>query len=152
MAAPRPEYWFYHVEGAAISDVLASLLEKTLQRGWRALVRCRDSEELARLDEALWTYRDDAFLPHGRADGPRAQAQPVLLTLHDRDENSAQAQFLLDAGAQLDGDAVERVVILFEDTDEAARQAARERWRALKSTDAPASYWRRGSAGRWEKQ
>jgi len=33
------EYWFYHLEASTIEGVLPGLLEKTRQKGWRALVK-----------------------------------------------------------------------------------------------------------------
>ena len=61
--------------GRALDQALPELLEKTLARGWKALVRARDPERLDHLDGWLWSYRDDSFLPHGvsgEADGARA--------------------------------------------------------------------------------
>ncbi len=153
------EHWFYHLtEGDAV-DVLPMLLEKTLGRGWRAAVQCRDDAQLARLDDALWTYRDESFLPHGRADHPHAPRQPILLSLDGGRANGAQALFVLGSGpSAADGspdateENVERVVILFEDNDDDMRGWARHRWRALSQAGADVSYWRRGPDGRWRKQ
>ena len=33
------EVWFYHLERTGLDQALPELLEKTLQRGWRAVVR-----------------------------------------------------------------------------------------------------------------
>ena len=64
------EVLFYHLERQPLDRVLPSLLEKTLERGWKAVVRCGSEQRLEALDLALWTYRDDSFLPHGKqADG-----------------------------------------------------------------------------------
>ncbi|HVK81146.1 MAG TPA: DNA polymerase III subunit chi, partial [Verrucomicrobiae bacterium] len=60
------ELWFYHLERSELARALAPLLEKSLQRGWRALVRGGSPERLDELDAVLWTYRDDSFLPHAR--------------------------------------------------------------------------------------
>ena len=60
--------------------MLADLLERTLKRGWRAVVRSPDPQRLTQLDDQLWTYRDDSFLPHGLADEPMAERQPILLS------------------------------------------------------------------------
>ncbi|MDB5454933.1 MAG: polymerase chi subunit HolC, partial [Caulobacter sp.] len=42
MAATPCDVWFYHLERSALEQVLPELLEKTLGRGWRALVRGPD--------------------------------------------------------------------------------------------------------------
>ena len=65
------EVLFYHLQNAPLERVLPDLLERSLQRGWRAIVRAGGKERLEALNNTLWTYRDDSFLPHGTAeDGP----------------------------------------------------------------------------------
>ncbi len=147
-----PEHWFYHLERSGVSEALAPLLEKTLQRGWRALVRSLDTARLESLDDALWTYRDASFLPHGRDDGARPERQPVLLTVHDENPNEADVVFLLDgAGAPADLKGVERVVVLFDGGDAGSVQAAREMWKRVAAGQGAASYWRQNARGGWEK-
>ncbi len=56
-----PEFWFYHLEHQPLQAVLPVLVEKTLARGWRALLRFSTAERLDAIDGALWTYRDESF-------------------------------------------------------------------------------------------
>ena len=58
------EILFYHLESGRLEDVLPGLLEKTLERGWRAVVQTGTKERAESLDGFLWTYRDESFLPH----------------------------------------------------------------------------------------
>jgi len=74
------DYWFYHLEASTLKGVLPGLLEKTLQKGWRALVKLPEAE-LADMDAYLWTFQDDSFLPHGRDDEPQSAQQPIRRTL-----------------------------------------------------------------------
>ncbi|HEX8232135.1 MAG TPA: DNA polymerase III subunit chi [Caulobacteraceae bacterium] len=146
------EVWFYHLERTGLDQALPELLNKTLQRGWRALVRSPDPRRIEHLDGWLWSYRDDSFLPHGSPHEPLAERQPVLLTTAEDDNpNHAQALFLLD-GAEPGGlDGFERCLILFDGADADALASARVRWSALKSQGLPVSYWRQSQRG-WEKQ
>lgn len=145
------EVWFYHLEGTSLDQVLPNLLEKTLQRGWRALVRIRGEDLVAHLDERLWTGRDDSFLPHGRADTDHAELQPVLLTTTDGNPNRADALFLVD-GADLPNVAdFARCLIIFDGQDPEALARAREQWKAVKATGAEASYWRQNEEGTWSR-
>lgn len=146
------ELWFYHLERTELERALPPLLEKCLQRGWRALVRGGLAERLEALDAALWTWRDDSFLPHARAGEGDASRQPVLLTMDDGNPNRAQALFLID-GAEL-GDLAEfeRACLMFDGRDEAALEKARSHWKQAKEAGLVASYWRESAAGKWEKQ
>ena len=75
------EVWFYHLERTGLDQALPELLEKTLQRGWKAIVRSAVPERLEHLDGWLWSYRDDSFLPHGLDREANAAHQPVLESL-----------------------------------------------------------------------
>ena len=69
--------------------VLPTLLEKSLERGWRVVVQAPSEERVDALDAHLWTYRDDDFLPHGTYRESEAAMQPVLLTVNDHNPNGA---------------------------------------------------------------
>ncbi|MFO1187622.1 MAG: DNA polymerase III subunit chi [Alphaproteobacteria bacterium] len=147
-----PEIWFYHLERAGIEAVLPPLLEKTLERGWRALVRTTSKERVAALDDALWSFRDDAFLPHGRADHADAELQPILISERDDGPNKPDALFLIDGAEPGEIDALSRVVLLFDGHDETAVASARARWSAYKEQGIAIASWQQGADGRWEKK
>jgi len=148
------ELWFYHLERSELERALGPLLEKCLQRGWRALVRGGSQERLDALDAGLWTFRDDSFVPHALdgAAGVEASRQPVWLTTQGGNPNGAQALFLLDGAEPGDINAFERACLVFDGRDEAALVSARSRWKEAKESGIVASYWRESAAGKWEKQ
>jgi DNA polymerase-3 subunit chi len=146
------EVWFYHLERTSLDQALPELLEKTLARGWRALVRSTARERVEHLDGWLWSYRDDSFLPHGRADEPQAERQPVLITTAMENPNAANALFLIDGAEPGDVAGYERCVLLFDGRDEAAVAVARGRWSGFKAAGCVVSYWRQGETGGWRKE
>lgn len=145
------EFWFYHLERTDLERALPPLLERCLQRGWRALVRGGAEERLDALDAVLWSFRDDSFVPHAR-DGASAERQPVLLTTGGGNPNGAQALFLIDGAEPGDLSGFERACLMFDGRDEAALVSARSRWKEAKEAGLTASYWRESAAGKWEKQ
>jgi len=146
------EVWFYHLERTALEQALPSLLERTLARKWRALVRTTAKDRLDHLDAALWSYRDEAFLPHGVEGEPHAERQPVLLTTDKANTNAAQALFLIDGAEPDDLDGFERGLVLFDGRDESQVERARGQWKALKTRGINVSYWRESAERGWEKQ
>lgn len=146
------ELWFYHLERTDLERALPPLLEKCLQRGWRALVRGGLAERLDALDAILWTYRDESFLPHARDSAPNPERQPVLLTGSAGNPNGAQALFLIDGAEAGDLAGFERACLIFDGRDEAALVSARSRWKQAKEDGIVASYWRESASGKWEKQ
>ena len=144
------EVWFYHLERTGLDQAVPELLEKTLQKGWRALVRTQDRQRIEHLDTWLWTYRDESFLPHAPADEPGASRQPVLLTTAMENPNGAQALFLVDGAEPGDLAGYTRCMVLFDGADEGQLTTARSQWKAVKAMGLPASYWKQQARG-WEK-
>lgn len=151
MATSACEVWFYHLERSTHEQVLPELLEKTLARGWKALVKSGDPGRLENLDASLWTYRDDSFLPHGRANEPMAQRQPILLSDEGQNTNAAEVLFVLD-GDPGDLAGLARCVVIFDGHDEAALSRARTLWKSCTAAGLPVSYWRQGEERGWVKQ
>lgn len=146
------EVWFYHLERSHLEQVLPDLLEKTLARGWRALVRSAAADRIERLDDWLWAYRDDSFLPHGVAGEPLADRQPVLITSGVDNPNGAQAVFLIDGAEVGDLAGVERCILIFDGGDEAAVARARDEWTRFKAAGHVIAYWKQGEQKGWVKQ
>ena len=145
------EYWFYHLEASTLEGVLPGLLEKTRERGWRSLVKVPETR-LAELDDYLWTYKDDGFLPHGRDDEPLADNQPVLLTATAESSPDSDCVFLIDGTDIEIADSVQRCMIMINGRNDEAVKTARTHWKKLKDQGADISYWQQNDRGRWEKK
>jgi DNA polymerase-3 subunit chi len=146
------EVLFYHLERQPLERVLPSLIEKSLERGWRVVVQAGSEERVEALDTVLWTYKEDSFLPHGRKADGRADRQPVYLTTGDENPNGAQIRFLVDGTEAGDTAGYARLVYLFDGHDPTALETARRQWRRLKEGGFMVTYWQQSDAGRWEKK
>jgi DNA polymerase-3 subunit chi len=147
------EVLFYHLQGQRLEGVLPTLLEKSLERGWRVVVQGVSEERIDALDAHLWTYRDDGFLPHGTWREPEAQAQPVLLTVNEGNPNTADVRFLIEGAAvPADAEGYRRLVLLFDGDDDEAVAAARARWSEAKAKGFDVTYWQPDDRGRWVKK
>ena len=147
-----PEILFYHLEHATLELVLPQLLEKTLERGWRAVVQAGSKERMEALDTTLWTYLEGSFLPHGTMRDGHAERQPVFLTTADDRPNAADVRFLVDRAKCNDLDGYTRVVILFDGSDGEAVADARAEWKRLTGKGYAATYWQQSASGKWEKK
>src|SRR4051812_36718734 len=107
------EIWFYHLETQPLERALPKLLEKTLERGWRAVVETSSAERATALDAMLWSYADDSFLPHGVAGDATDPDQPVLITTEADNANGAHVRFFVDRAVPRSGEGYERIFFLF---------------------------------------
>ena len=147
------EVLFYHLQGQKLEGVLPTLIERSLERGWRVAVQGASEERIEALDAHLWTYRDDSFLPHGTWREPEAAAQPVLLTLDETNPNAASVRFLIDgAPVPADAEAYQRLVLMFDGDDDDAVATARAQWTEVKAKGFEATYWQPDDSGRWVKK
>jgi len=146
------EVLFYQLDRVPIEQVLPSLIEKTLERGWRAVIQSGSETRLEAMDATLWTFRDDSFVPHGtKSDGP-GDRQPVYLTTEDDNPNGAGVRFLIDGARSSQFDGYVRIVYLFDGRDKDAVADAREAWRVVKKEGCTATYWQQGDNGGWQKK
>lgn len=147
------EVLFYHLRNTTLDKVLPPLLEKTLERGWRAVVQATSNERIEALDNHLWTYREDSFLPHGLGRARDAAAQPVVITADNDNPNAAEVRFLVD-GAPMpeDADGYARLILVFDGDDESAVLAARTHWTTAKERGFDVTYWQPDDHGRWQRK
>lgn len=147
------EILFYHLETKPLESVLPTLLEKTLQRGWKAVVEVGSRERLEVLDTALWTFADDSFLPHAAATGEAAAdaLQPILLTTAADNPNGAEVRFFVDRAVPRSGAGYARLVFMFDGHDPDAVTEARAAWRSLREGN-EVTYWQQDPEGRWTKR
>jgi len=145
------EILFYHLELHPLERVLPVLIEKSLERGWRVVVEASSPERVQRLDQALWTYRDDSFLPHGVAGGEDDADQPVILTTERGNPNAADVRFYIDRAVPDGKGAYQRLVFMFDGHDPDAVSEARTAWKALRD-DNELTYWQQDANGRWQKK
>jgi len=144
---------FYHLTRDPLEALLPTLIGKALEIGLKVALRCAEPTRMQALDRQLWM--GDGFLPHGLAGGPHDADQPVLLVADATPAgdlpNKPGCLITLD-GAVVDAQeaqAVDRLCVVFDGTDEAAVTAARAQWRSLTGAGVEAEYWSRES-GRWE--
>jgi DNA polymerase-3 subunit chi len=146
------EVLFYHMTESTLEDTLPGLLERSVGRGWRAVVQTGGEERRDALDQHLWTFRDDSFLAHGTDREPLAAEQPVLLTTGDGNQNQANIRFLVDGAVPPELAGYERAVFLFDGHDDGQVEAAREHWKTMKAAGHTVTYWQQTADRRWERK
>ena len=146
------EISFYHLESTSLDRALPKLLEKVLERGYRAVVVAGSEERVEALNSALWTYEQRAFLPHGSDEDGFADRQPIYLTNVDENPHGSDVLVLVDGTMSEQLNSFERVLDMFDGHDNDAVEAARSRWRTLKDHGHELTYWQQTPQGGWEQK
>jgi DNA polymerase-3 subunit chi len=146
------EVRFYHLTAAPLERVLPQLLERTLQRGWRAVVRVGSEERAEALASHLWTYSKESFLPHGTRRDGFAEDQPIWITERDERPNAAEVLFIADGAALFPEPGFRLACDLFDGNDRDSLTAARERWRRCREAGHALVYYQQDEAGTWTER
>lgn len=146
------EIRFYHLTRTTLENALPQMLEKTLERGQRAVVLLSSPDRVEALAEHLWTYNDRGFLAHGTQRDGHAAKQPIWLTDKDENPNGGQVLFLADGASSQRLASYELAADLFDGSNSEAVQAARARWKAVRDEGHAATYWQQDERGRWSQK
>lgn len=156
--AGETEIWFYHLERTSVEETLPPLLEKCVERGWRAIVRSTSPARLDAVDAGLWTYKPASWLPHGKSTGDVDEDahQPILL-VHPPEAGSdmvleAPALFLLDGATWDNVTGMSRIFVIFDGRDDDAVTRARSDWRTAKEAGFVPAYWQQSEDGKWSRK
>jgi DNA polymerase-3 subunit chi len=146
------EVRFYHLTRSSLEAALPKMLEKTLERGQRAVVLASSTERVEALNTYLWTYAERSFLPHGSANDGHDAAQPIWLGESDERPNAAQVLFLTDGAESQRLGEYDLCAVLFDGRDDTAVVLARDQWGTMKAAGHALTYWQQDDSGRWTRK
>lgn len=123
---------FYVLEtqdSASRLQFVCKLVQKIWHQNRQCDIVCQHSSELEALDEAIWQYKPDAFIPHAVA-----LSQPAPIQLWDGQTNSACEDVLLNLHPNFPESfqAYQRTIEVLDQSPELI-QRGRERWKKYKS-------------------
>ncbi|MBB5687360.1 DNA polymerase III subunit chi [Sphingobium boeckii] len=140
---------FYQLGSRPVEQVLPRIAERLVESGARLLVVSGIEAQLALLDNALWGWKPDSFLPHAIADGVDDAGQPILLSFTPEAPNGARNIALIDGQWRDQALDFDRAFHFFDgETVEAARAA----WRGLNDREGvERRYWALDDDGKWSQ-
>lgn len=146
------EIRFYHLLSQTLDQALPAFLTKALSAGSRVIVRVPDEREAERLNAHLWTWRPEAFLPHGSSKDGFSSDQPIYLTDRDENPNSADILILTHGTSSESAGSYRLCCDFFDGSNESAVLAARQRWKAASTSGFDLTYWIQNEQGGWNKK
>jgi len=112
---------FYQLKSndpASRYPLLCRLLEKCLGAGQQVYIICDNEAEASHLDQYIWAFKPDSFIPHVCA---HEGAQAVVVLGHPSTPDSAQPkhhEICINLSQKLAPEAFERVIeLVVQDTD-----------------------------------
>ena len=140
---------FYHLTRAPLDRVLPTIAQKVVEGGGRLLIVAEEADQRTRIDQLLWGFAPESFLPHAQAGGADDAVQPVLIAGEAEPANGARNIALVDGLWRDAALAFDRAFHFFGEDHIAEARAA---WRGLADKDGVVrNYWKQDEAGKWEK-
>lgn len=129
---PTPQVDFYIVHDGhrdACEHVACRIAEKAWQRGHRVMLRADTADDATRLDQLLWVFRQDAFLPHALLARADANDPIVIGTPDDAAPPDCDVLINLSTASPALSDNWRRIAEIASEQVPDALQAARQRFR-----------------------
>ncbi|TVP58780.1 MAG: DNA polymerase III subunit chi [Halomonadaceae bacterium] len=135
MSERELQHWFYllaeDTESARLHHA-ARLAEKARQQGDTVGLYCEDDDQASALDDMLWGFRPEAFLPHERLMQSGDQcATGVGIFCHEPNTGDWQTLIVLSSRLPADSTRFPRLALIASSDPEVLQQA-REQFRQLK--------------------
>lgn len=140
------------MEQETLDKALPSIALKAWQSKEKVMIRVPDKKEASRLDDLLWTFRPDVFLPHGVDGDDKSKEQPVLITANDNNANEASILILTHGCEMTDISPFSMVCEMLDGRVDAHVNQARERWKEYKEQGHELTYWQQDAQGKWNKK
>lgn len=104
------------------------LAEKAWQQGYRVFMHTSSEFDAQQLDDLLWTFRPESFVPHAIANDPRGKELPVLVGCGEAPRLTLDVLINLTEAVPDYFGRFERLAEIVQPSDE-QRASARRRYR-----------------------
>ena len=145
------EIRFYHLQRTSEEAALPQIAMKAWQAGHKVVIKAANDDAVEKLNNALWTFKPDTFIPHGSKDDGAAARQPVWLTDGDDNPNGAKTLIVGMGAVSEQVGSYDLSCIMLNGNDASQVEAARGLWKVYKDAGHAVSYWQQGDKG-WEKK
>jgi len=146
------EIRFYHLQKQTLDQALPLIVEKAFNAGHKITIRLSTPQEVDRMNNILWSYKPNSFLPHGSKKNNSSEKQPIWLTDKEENLNNSNVLILTQDLEEENIDAYDLCCELLEDKDKSALEAARKRWKIYLEHGHDVTYWHQSSSGSWQKK
>ena len=145
---------FYHLQRQTLDDVLPKLVEKAYEQKKNIKILIGNEDRIEFLNNLLWTYNEENFIPHGSKKDGFSEMQPIYLSSEAENPNHATFLFVVD-DADINShkiDDFERIFYIFDGNSEFSLNKARNVWKNIKNTSHELYYWQQDDKNKWHQK
>ena len=142
---------FYSTAPLQVEKTLFALLEKSLEKGNKSLLLFKDKEKCLSINEQLWTYKQNSFLPH-ILEGEQIYDNidvPVYLSTKNENPFKAELLFSIDGFLPDNIDHFERVIIIIDVNDELLNEKYKNYYLDINKNFEDIVFYKSDDNGKW---
>ncbi len=140
---------FYELAVSPVDKVLPVLVLKAYEQGMRCVVLAENKDRLDELNKVIWTFKQDAFIPHGTKDDGKPENQVIYLTCEEENPNNSSVVFVTD-NREVKG-AFEKFVDIFDGTVPETLKSAQARIDGYKAKGFEVNHFRQNEKAGWDR-
>ena len=135
--------YFYNSSQRDIVADIAVLAEKLFLKNDSILIFCTDQETVSVVDDFLWAYREDSFIPHSIKNNEKPSGYSILITTSIDERYEYDILLVLNGGLikEKDWQKFTKIYYFFDDQDNKEKENARYMWKTFSSLNAECKYW-----------
>lgn len=142
---------FYHLQKWSLEKALPLILEKVYASSERAIIKVPSTERAEYINNLLWTYDNNSWIPHASQKDGNPTEQPIWITTIQENPNNASILILLDSETiDFDNNPFKRILIIFNAKSNDELISARNAWAKAKKANAEIFYWQQNEKGSFE--
>ena len=147
---------FYDLKTEKPENALLALIEPIIASKKRTVIVLKDTAEAERINDLLWSFDENSFIPHGSKKDGNEKMQPIYLADAEEFKNFKKsspnsASFIVYMNAVIsdipDKDVYERCFVIFGNRNPAELENARTLWKKAMESGDEKHLWRRD--GKW---
>ena len=142
---------FYSTAPLQVEKTLFALLEKSIEKGNKSLLLFKDKEKCSLINEQLWTYKQNSFLPHISEDDQIYNDIDVPVYLSTKNENPFKAELLFSIDGYLPDNIqnFERVIIIIDVNDELLNEKYKNYYLDINNNFEDIVFYKSDDNGKW---
>ena len=145
--------YFYNSSHRNVVADISRLIEKLFKEKNRILVCCKDLETVEVIDDFLWAYKEDGFIPHSLEKEDQDTVYPILIT-SKIDKDYKHNTLLALNGVLVEEKVCQKfsnVYYFFDNQENKEKENARIMWKNFVSQNVVCKYWV-NKANKWVLQ
>ena len=135
--------YFYNSSQRDVVADISWLIEKLYKERNSILICCKDQETVEVIDDYLWRYKEDEFIPHSIEKKEQTSIYSVLITT-DIEEDHKHNVLLALSGVLIeekDWRKFTKAYYFFDDQENREKENARSMWRSFSALGVVCKYW-----------